>query len=99
MIDLEPRHLDLVVRLLREKVPLGFEVRVFGSRVTGGAKRYSDLDLALVGPSPLEREKLEDLRMAFSESDLPILVDILDWARISPGFREVIKEKYEVLAY
>jgi hypothetical protein len=37
---------------------------------------------------------LADLREAFSESSLPILVDILDWARIPPNcWRERMESK------
>lgn len=97
MIDLEPRHLEVVLHLLREHIPPGFEVRAFGSRVTGGAQRFSDLDLAVAGPAPLERNTMDSLRMAFSLSDLPILVDITDWATASPGFREVVGDRYEVI--
>jgi len=34
---------------------------------------------------------LGNVRDAFSESNLPILVDILDWARIPGSFREEIE--------
>jgi hypothetical protein len=34
---------------------------------------------------------LGEVRDAFSESNLPILVDILDWARIPDSFREEIE--------
>ncbi len=97
MIDLEPRHLEQVIKLLRERIPAGYEVRAYGSRVTGGARRFSDLDLAVAGPHPLNQETLESLKDAFSESDLPILVDIRDWATLSPGFREVVGGHYEVI--
>jgi len=97
MIDLEPRHLELVISLLRERIPAGYEVRAYGSRVTGKAQRFSDLDLAVAGPNPLDCKTLESLRDAFSESDLPILVDIRDWATASPGFREVVGNRYEVI--
>ncbi len=36
------------------------------------------------------------LKNAFSVSDLPILVDVVDWSEISDEFREVIKSNYEM---
>jgi len=36
------------------------------------------------------------LRDAFSESDLPFKVDVVDWAEISESFRKVIEEKNEI---
>lgn len=44
----------------------------------------------------LKQEKLTTLRTAFSESDLPILVDVLDWALIPESFRAEIKQNYEL---
>ena len=49
MIDLAPESLAIVRCLLAAQLP-ECEVRAFGSRVTGNAKPYSDLDLVLLGP-------------------------------------------------
>ena len=73
------------------------EVRVFGSRIKQTAKEWSDLDIAVVAVSKLEQDILYGLREAFEESDLPIRVDVLDWHAISPEFRAVINEGYEVI--
>ena len=90
MIDLSPRNLEIVKRVLRDHVP-GCEVRAFGSRATWTAKDYSDLDLALVGDSELGDDTLARLREAFEDSSLPMRVDVLDWHDISPAFRKVIE--------
>ena len=89
-IDLNPRHLDIVERILAEYVP-GCEVRAFGSRAAWTARDYSDVDLAVVGDGPLHWRTLSRLREAFEESRLPMRVDVLDWHAISEGFRETIK--------
>jgi len=96
MIDLSPEHASEVRRILLELVP-ECEVRVFGSRVTGRSQPFSDLDLALVGSINIEPARLEALKDAFSESDLPFMVDVLDWGAISESFRKVILGRYEVL--
>ncbi|WP_432823392.1 nucleotidyltransferase family protein [Trichloromonas sp.] len=96
MIDLDKTCLDEVRRILRDHVP-ECEVRVFGSRVDGTARRYSDLDLALVDAKKLDSRRLARLKEAFSRSNLPILVDVLDWSVTSPEFRKVIEKRYEVL--
>ena len=96
MIDLSPNHLKTVMQILAEHVP-ACEVRVFGSRVTCSAKDYSDLDLAIVGVTALDRHTLARLKEAFEDSDLPILVDVLDWHGISESFQEVIARDYVVL--
>jgi hypothetical protein len=38
-----------------------------------------------------------DLRDAFNESDLPILVDILDWVLIPESFHTEIKRNHLIL--
>ena len=95
-IALDPRHLDKVRRILREYFP-DAEVRAFGSRVSGGARKYSDLDLALVESGEVEWGRLGRLKEAFSESDLPIRVDVLDWHGVSPAFRRGIAERFVVI--
>ncbi len=96
MIDLPLAQLETVKQILAERVP-GHEVRVFGSRIKQMAKAWSDLDLVVVGASKLERDVLYNLKETLEESDLPIRVDVLDWYAISPEFKAVINEGYEVL--
>ena len=97
MIDLASQRLSTVRRILRERVP-DCEVRAFGSRVTGGARRYSDLDLAIIGDAPLGMTPLGLLQEAFKESDLPIRVDVIDWHETSDSFKEIVERDCEVLA-
>jgi predicted nucleotidyltransferase len=89
MIDLEPHYLTQIQRILDEHVP-GIETRAFGSRVRGSARTYSDLDLALVGYERIDRQRIEALKDAFAESDLPFMVDVLDWNALSENFRGTI---------
>ena len=96
MIDLKSEYLQEIKKILAKHAS-DCEVRVFGSRVTGRAMTYSDLDLVLVGPHVLDLQKMIEIKQAFSESYLPILVDVLDWNSISDNFKKVIEEKYEVI--
>jgi predicted nucleotidyltransferase len=89
-IDLSAENLALVCAILRDHVPHA-EVRAFGSRTTGKARRYSDLDLVVIADGPLPWRVDGALREAFSESDLPFKVDVLDWATTSPEFRAIIQ--------
>jgi len=96
MIDLAPDQLETVRRILAAHAPQA-EVRAFGSRVTRTAKNYSDLDLAIVGERRLTLGEMSRLREAFEESDLPFRVDVLDWHALSPEFRRVIEQGYDVI--
>lgn len=89
-IDLRPDHAKIVHEIIARHLPAGVSVRVFGSRAKWTAKPHSDLDLALKGKEPLPRSVLGDLAEAFSESDLPFRVDVVDWQTVTPSFQAVI---------
>lgn len=81
----------LIIRaILRAHVP-DRTVWAFGSRATGRAKQYSDLDLAINGGKPLGIDLTAQLAEAFAESDLPYKVDIVDWTAASEAFRKAIE--------
>ena len=93
-IDITPEERAIVLRILNEIVP-DREVRAFGSRVTGKAKPFSDLDLAIMGDEPLSLETRTQLEEAFSESELPWKVDVLDWNLAEVEFQKIIQESGE----
>jgi len=96
MIDISPEYLELVAKILREQFPFA-EVRAFGSRITGKSFKFSDLDLVLVCEKKIDWRLIEKLKDAFSESDLPFMVDVIDWNAISVEFKQIIEQKYEIL--
>ena len=96
MIKISGFEMSIVKGILKTYVP-GCEVRVFGSRVSGRPKPYSDLDLVLMAESKINRETLIKLKEAFQESSLPSRVDVLDWHRISLEFQKIIEKGYQVI--
>ena len=96
MLDLSPQQLAEVRRILRLYLP-DRTVRAFGSRVQGNAKPFSDLDLAVMGETPLDFRQVSALKDAFADSNLSFRVDVVDWATTSEAFREIIEGAYEVL--
>ena len=89
-IDLPAEHRRLVLNILRANLPESTKVWVFGSRATGRARRYSDLDLAIDAGRPLTLDEIAGLTEAFSDSDLPYKVDIVDWRNIEDRWRQTI---------
>jgi len=76
----------------------GHEVRAFGSRVTGEKlKKFSDLDLVIMTKEPLNIRQRARIKDAFTLSDLPFRVDVLDWSSVSDDFRKFIEQEYEVV--
>jgi type I restriction enzyme S subunit len=89
-IDLDEPYRALVLEILTAHLPNGAKVYVFGSRAREKARRMSDLDLAIDAGRRLSTDERVVLREAFSESDLPFKVDIVDWQAIEDPFRELI---------
>ena len=97
MVELKPHELEVVRNILNRFVPEA-EIIVFGSRIHGTAKPWSDLDLAIKAKSALDWKVLEDIKEAFQESDLPFRVDVLDWNDITESFRKAIETSgFEIL--
>jgi predicted nucleotidyltransferase len=97
---LRPEHLNELLRLLRAHLP-DSEVWAYGSRVNGDGHDTSDLDLAVRHPADLRTRQppatLRNLRAAFSESNLPFLVDLHDWAALPPEFHPEIIKRHIIL--
>ena len=97
-IDLAAEHRRIVLDLLAEHLPPGATAWAFGSRATGRARRYSDLDLAIDAGRRLTLDEAAMLREAFEESDLPWRVDIVDWHALDERFRSLIAGERVLLA-
>lgn len=95
-MTIQPEHLDIVATILERLVP-DREVWAFGSRVRGTSKRFADLDLAVMGEVLLPVSVVADLKDAFSESDLPFRVDVVDWSTTTEGFRSIIRAGHAVI--
>jgi type I restriction enzyme S subunit len=95
-IDIRPRDWAILRRILQQHLPR-HEVWAFGSRVTGRAKPYSDLDLVVIAEEPLPLGQRAALVEALTESDLPWTVDLLDWATTAPAFRRLIEADRRLL--
>ena len=89
-IDLLADHRRLVLDILRANLPGSAKAWVFGSRATGRARRYSDLDLAIDAGRRLTLDEIAGLAGAFSESDLPFKVDLVDWHDVDDRWRYTI---------
>ncbi len=99
-LHLPARYLAIVQDILRRYLPHA-EVWAYGSRVNGDHYDASDLDLVVRQPDDLTRRQpdLDEVAAAFSDSDLPILVQIVDWASIPDAFREEIEARYVVMRH
>ncbi|MBO4329671.1 MAG: nucleotidyltransferase domain-containing protein [Rhodocyclaceae bacterium] len=94
-LQLATHHLRLLQALLAQHVPHA-QVWVYGSRITGHAHEGSDVDIVLRNPANLTAEipELYELQEAVRESNLPMLIDIHDWAHLPTDFHHNIENNY-----
>ena len=80
----------MVLDILHANLPLNARAWVFGSRAAGRARRYSDLDLVIDAGRQLTLDETAKLTEAFSESDLPYRVDVVDWRAVDDLWRRIL---------
>jgi len=67
---------------------------LFGSRATGRARNFSDIDVALdADAKPVPRDLLTRLAAALEESHIPFRVDLVDMCTVSPAIRISIEKE------
>ncbi len=89
----------LLMMLANKTIKTPCEIWAYGSRVDGSAHEASDLDLVIRSHDlkPLHTSELQAFKEAIQISNIPILVQVLDWARIPEVFHESILESYAIL--
>jgi predicted nucleotidyltransferase len=97
-LDLPADHRRIVLDIFHAHLPRSARVWVFGSRASGRARRYSDLDLAIDAGRRLTLDEIAQLAEAFSDSDLPYKVDLADWHDIDDRWRRTIMAERMALA-
>ena len=61
---------------------------IFGSRVSGGSRKYSDYDIGIEGKEAIPFAVLAKIKTALEDSDLPYKVDVVDFFVVSSDFRK-----------
>lgn len=95
-LDIAAEDFQIVCGILRSRIP---ELRVvaYGSRARGRARPFSDLDLAVVSDHPVEGKTMALLANDFTQSNLPMRVDISEWRDFSASFRRAIADDCVVI--
>lgn len=96
MISLSHDQIHIVRTIVSASLP-DTEIYVFGSRADGTAKKHSDLDLILKRHGKIDQKTMNSLILAFSESNLPFRVDVLDWHASNKEFRKLIEPQLTLL--
>lgn len=95
-IHVPEKDLRLIRGILRSGFP-DAKILVFGSRVRGDHKQYSDLDICIDAGGAIPLSAWSSVEEKFSQSDLMYKVDLTDWHRITEDFRKVVAAEGELL--
>ena len=98
MLQLSSEQIQITKSILAQHAP-GRQACAFGSRVQGTACSTSDLDVLILGEEAMQPDLRAELKLAFSESNLPFFVDIVEQARISAKFFDHIAKQAEPLTH
>ncbi len=66
-------------------------IYLFGSRITGTSKKFSDLDVCL--KTNISDYDYEILKEKFENSDLPFKVDLVEYNKVNDSFKKIIDKE------
>ena len=66
-----------------------YQVFLFGSRVTGENRKWSDADIGILGQQKIPYGKLIEIESELSDSDMPYHVEIVDFKSVTPEFAKI----------
>lgn len=84
---LTQEHETFIIQTIKNFFPKA-EIIVFGSRITGKHKKYSDVDICIKADKALDLSKWSQMEEVFAESALTVLVDISDYHLLTEDFRK-----------
>mgnify|MGYP001952527727 CR=1 FL=1 len=87
MISIKTEHLEIVDEIL-QKYPYKFYV--YGSKVKGTNKKLSNLDLCFF--DNILDNVVSHIEEYFDNSNLPFIVEIVNWNHCNDNFKELIKD-------
>lgn len=70
-----------------------YQVFLFGSRAEGTHHPRSDIDIGIDGPAPVPMETLAALQEEFEEAPTLYTIEVVDFRRVSPDFREIARRR------
>jgi predicted nucleotidyltransferase len=101
-VRLEHRSVEYLRRKLLEIIEAYPELAdsklfFFGSRVSGRGDERSDVDVGIYGSGPVPPRIWLDIQEAVEEIPVLYKIDLVDFQRVSPSFREVALQAVEEL--
>lgn len=88
MIDLDIKYIKFIKNIISKYLD-EYSLYLFGSRAKGVAKKYSDIDLAILANN-FSSEIKNKLEFEFENSTLPYEVDLIDLNNVNDEFKKLI---------
>lgn len=66
-----------------------YKLFIFGSRATGENRRFSDLDLGILGPKIMPSHVKVKIEEELENSRIPYKIDVVDFKKVSDEFRKL----------
>ena len=92
MLNLKEKHLKMIQDIFIKYCP-NAEIWAYGSRISGDSHTGSDLDLTIKTFND-ENKHIYELKNLFEENDIPFLVDIVEFDKLSNSFQKEIEKSY-----
>ena len=73
----------------RKYLKKDYRLFIFGSRVGGQKRKFSDIDLGILGKDKLPGHIVVKIKEEFENSPLPYKVDVVDFSKVSEDFKKV----------
>ena len=95
MTTLQINKVDyLILQSILSKYP--YQFYAYGSRVKGEAWKLSDLDLCYYDDIP--NRVIYEIREEFEQSNLPFMVELVNWKNMRPAFQKTIKKNLVLIS-
>lgn len=72
-----------------------YRVFLFGSRACGNARKFSDIDVGIMGNEALSSIVQFEIEQAIDESIVPFKVDLVDFFNVDSTFKKEVFKKIE----
>ena len=60
---------------------------IFGSRAIPKHRKFSDLDIGILGPSEIPGSIMVQIKQDLNDSDIPYLTEVVDFSTVSENFK------------
>ena len=94
MIDMTNKYMTELSAIIKKYLP-HTKIFVYGSRARGDFKEGSDIDIALDTGATIDLSIFSNITYDIDESNVPILVDLIDVHAVSEKFLHVIQKDWK----